>query len=370
MQIFWDYNEQDYLNVFKIVLAFYILFGTFILKLLISQKDKFIRNDKGWLITFVLFIILFVGTRNYDIGTDTSNYLNFYFIPVSQQVSSYFEVFTRLHSEFLFEVLMSFSFWHHNFTLFLLTVALITNVALYLFVRKFTDFGEKGSSLILFLMLASGFSFISIEINILKNGLSICFLLLSLYSILEKDTKKFIIYIIIALLFHRTAIIPLVLMLAVIFSDKITIKYYIAFYVLAIVLSFAGFGFHSIPFLSELGIEDLQNLRFTTETTYKIGFRYDFVLYNTFFLVLFLKFTNWNSKDLFLIKYYILSSTVFFFNFYIPYSDRFGIYSWIIIPLLLFNTINEAFPARKVFISTLVLIGFFILNHVILFPSW
>ena len=58
MQIFWDYNEQDYLNVFKIVLAFYILFGTFILKLLISQKDRFIRNDKWWLITFVVFLIL------------------------------------------------------------------------------------------------------------------------------------------------------------------------------------------------------------------------------------------------------------------------------------------------------------------------
>lgn len=366
--MFWDYTYEEYWDLYKIILAFYILFGTFILKLVVSQKEKFIRNDKGLLITFVFFLILFVGTRERYIGTDTSNYLNFYFTPVTTQVRSYFEVFTRLKSDFLFEVLVSFSFWHQNFKLFLLSVAIVTNVSLYIFVRKFTDFGKKGSSLILFLTLASSFSFMSIEINILRNGLSICFVLLSLYSILEKETKNFIIYIIIAYLFHRTAVIPLVLILAVSFFSEIEIKYYLAFYGLAILLSLVGFGFHAIPFLSQLGSEDLQGLSHAGETSYRIGFRYDFVLYNTFFLALFLKFTNWNTRDSFLIKYYILSSVVFFFNFYIPFSDRFGLYSWIIIPLLLFNTINEAFPKRKVFISTLVLIGFFILNDVILFP--
>lgn len=364
MQMFWE----NYGDIFKVALAFYILFGSFILKLLISQKDKFIRNDKGLLISFVFFLILFFGTREKFIGTDTINYFNFYFIPVTTQVRSYFEVFTRLKSDFLFEVLVSLSFWHHNFKLFLLTVAIVMNVSLYVFVRKFTDFGKKGSSLILFLTIASSFLFLSIEINILRNGLSLSFILLSLYSILEKDTKKFIIYIIIAYLFHRTAIIPVVLILAVTFFNKINIKYYLVFYALVILLSIAGFGFHSIQFLSELGNEDLQKLSYLGDTTYRIGFRYDFVIYNTFFLVLFLKFTNRNPKDLFLIKYYILSSAVFYLNFYIPFSDRFGIYSWIIIPLLLFNTVNEAFTTRKVFISTLVLIGFFILNHVILFP--
>lgn len=367
MEIFGDYHYGQYRDAFKIVLAFYIVFGTFVLNVLMTQKDKFIRNDKGLLLTFVFFLIVFVGFRKYDIGTDTGNYLNFYFIPVTTQVSSYVEIFTRLNSDFLFEVLMSFSYWHRNFTIFLLSVAVIMNVSLYVFVRKFTNFGKKGSSLILFLTLACSFSFLSIETNVLRNGLSLCFVLLGLYSILEKDTKKFIIYFAVAYLFHRTAIIPMILILVINYFYKIKIQYYIAFYALAILASLAGFGFHSIPFLSEFGGEDFARLSYSGDTTYNIGFRYDFVLYNTFFLILFLKFTNWNYRDLFLIKYYILASTVFFFNFYIPFSDRFGIYSWIIIPLLLFNTINEVFPARKILISKVVLIGFFILNHVILF---
>lgn len=367
--MFGDYTYVEFIDTFKIVLACYIVFGTLILKALLYQKDKFIRNDKGILITFVVFLILFFGTREKNIGTDTINYYNFYFIPVTTQVSNYLEVFTRLKSDFLFEVLMSFSFWHKNFTIFLLTVALVINVTFYVFVRKFTDFGRKGSSLILFLTIASLFTFIAIEVNIIRNGLSIGFILLSLYYLLEKDTKKFILYIIIAYLFHRTAIIPFVLMLAVTFFNNINIKYYLAFYALAIAATFIGFGFHVFSFLSELGSQDLQGLVYSGDTSYKVGFRYDFVMYNTFFLVLFLKFTNWNSRDLFLIKYYILSSAVFFFNFYIPFSDRFGIYSWVIIPLLLFNTINDTFPTKKVFISTIVLISFFVLNNIILFPT-
>ncbi|OBQ54106.1 EpsG family protein [Tamlana sp. s12] len=368
MEVFGDYTEDDFIFIYRIVLVFYILFGTLVLKLLISEKEKFIKNDKRILITFVVFLIIFIGTRKYDIGTDTSNYFNFYFIKITTQARSYFEIFTILKSDFLFEVIASFSFWHRNFTIFLLLVAAVMNISLYIFIRKFTDYGKEGSSLILFLTLASSFSFLSMEINIIRNGLSMCFILLALYSILERETMKFIFYFVVAYLLHRTAIIPIVLFLIINYFDRIEVKYYIAFYALAILLSLVGFGFHAIPYLSTLGNEDLQNLSYVGDTTYKIGFRFDFVLYNTFFLVLFLKFTNWNYRDSFLIKYYILSSSVFFFNFYIPFSDRFGIYSWIVIPLLLFNTINETFPTKKIYISTLVLIGFFILNNIILFP--
>lgn len=365
MEVFGDYTEGDFVFLYLTVLAFYILFGTLVLKVLISQKERFIRHDNGLLISFVLFLIIFVGTRKYDIGTDTSNYYNFYFVKITTQINSYFEIFTTLKSDFLFEVLNSFSFFHRSFTLFLLSVATIMNVSLYVFIRKFTDYGRKGSSLILFLTLASSFSFMSIEINIIRNGLSLCFVLLGLYSVLEKETKKYIFYFIIAYLFHRTAVIPIVLFLVISYFDKIEIKYYIAFYILAILLSLVGFGFHAIPFLSEFGGEDFARLSYSGDTNYRIGFRFDFVMFNTFFLLFFLKFTNWNSRDSYLIKYYILASVVFFFNFYIPFSDRFGVYSWVIVPLLLFNTINEAFPTKRVYISTIVLIGFFILNNIL-----
>ncbi|MFK5879321.1 MAG: EpsG family protein [Flavobacteriaceae bacterium] len=368
MQIFGDYTWEDFTLVHKIVLAFYILFGTFILKLLIGQKQRFIRNDKVILISYIIFLILFAGLREKDIGTDTSNYYNFYFIPTTTQLTSYFEVFKRLNSDFLFEVLMSFSYWHHSYKLFLLSVAIVMNVSLYIFVRKFTNYGKKGSSLILFLTLASSFSFLSIEVNIIRNGLSICFILFGIYSVLEKKYKNFVIYAIVAYLFHRTAIIPIVVILIIKLFERVQIKYYLIFYVLAILGSLAGFGFHAISFLSQIGGDDMAALSYSGDTTYRIGFRPDFVAYNTFFLFLFLKFSTKNTTDSFLIKYYILSSVIFFFNFYIPQSDRFGLFGWVVIPLLLFNTINEKFPKRKIYISTIIVISYFVINNIILFP--
>lgn len=362
------YSGRDYSQFFKLVLAIYILFGTFILKLLIGQKQRFIRNDRNILLTLIIFLILFAGTRGRKVGVDTSNYYNFFYIPATR-VENYFDIFTRLKTDFLFEVLMSLTVWMNHYNSVLISIAIVLNVCLYVFVRKFTNFGKDGSSLILFLTLASSFSFMNLEINIMRNALAFGFILISINYAIKEDYKTCFILLVIAFLFHRTTLIIVVVMFGCIVARKMPIKYFYALYVIAIGLSAVGLGFHSISFLSELGSEDLKNLTYSGETNYNIGFRPDFVAYNTFFLVFFSKFgTGKSYRERFLLKYYILTSVIFFFNFYIPFSDRFGLFSWIVIPLLLYTIINEAYPEKKVYISTLVLIAFFVINRVILFP--
>tara|TARA_B110000908_G_scaffold159707_1_gene202193 strand:+ start:298 stop:1416 length:1119 start_codon:yes stop_codon:yes gene_type:complete len=364
-----DFGLKEYFLTHKIVLASYILFGSFILKLLIGRVEKFKRNDRNILITYVIFLMLFAGTRAKNIGVDTGNYYLYFFIPATR-AGNIFDVFTILNTDFLFELIISLTAWTNNYNIVLLTIAIVLNVLLYKFVREFTDYGNRGSSLLLFLTIASGFSFINLEINIMRNALAIGFIFLSINYAIKENYYKCALLLITALLFHRTSIILAVIIFAIVFAKKVPLKYYYAFYLLAILLSAVGFGFHSISFLAELGNEDLSNLSYEGETNYRIGFRLDFVMFNTFFLILFAKFTNLNSyRESFLIKYFILSSVVFFFNFYIPFSDRFGLFSWLIIPLLLFDIVNKKFPKKKIFINTLVLISFYILNNIILFPT-
>lgn len=359
---------RDYADIHKLSLAIYILFGTFILKLLLGQKERFIRNDRNILLTYIVFLILFAGTRAKNIGIDTGNYYSYFFIPATQ-VDGFFAIFVRLKTDVLFELILALTAWLNNYSIVLFSIALILNSTLYVFVRKFTNYGKEGSSLILFLTIASSFSFLNLEINIMRNALALGFVLIAIYYALNENYRKVILYLIIGYLFHRTTIILMVIIAGVIFSKKVPIKYYFVLYIAAIGASAAGFGFHVVPFLAELGSEDLQNLSYAGETNYRIGFRADFVTYNTFFLILFAKFCNKKSiRDMFLLKYYILASVIFFFNFYIPFSDRFGLFSWLIIPLLLYNIVNETFPDKKVFISTVVLILFFVINDVILFP--
>lgn len=359
-------NIENYVLTHKIVLAIFIIIGTLILKAQAGQKIRTIRNDKNLLLLYIIFFILFAGTRAPTIGVDTNNYYYFFYLPATQV--GFFEMFSVLNSDFLFEVLMSLTVWLNFYPAYIFSVALVMNITFYIFIRKFTNYGKDGSGLIVFLFLVSSFSFLNLELNIVRNGLAIGFILLAIHYVLEENLKKCLLFFLIGYLFHRTTIIPFVLVMVIWKFKEIPLKYYLLLYVSAIGLSAVGFGFHSLSFLASLGNEDLSSLKFTGETEYRIGFRPDFVTYNTIFLILFINFIRrTNEKGMKLLKIYILTSVIFFFNFYIPFSDRFGLYSWIIIPLLFYNIINESFPRRRLYISTVVLISFFILNYVILF---
>jgi len=91
---------------------------------------------------------------------------------------------------------------------------------------------------------------------------------------------------------------------------------------------------------------------------YQIGFRLDFVLFNTIFLMLFLvvrKSLNNNFYD-YLLKYYCLSSFLFFMAFQINFSDRFGLFSWFAIAPLLAPAFSKSFDKK---ISILILLMVF-----------
>lgn len=361
-------DYQDYILAHKIFLFSAIILGGLILKLLVGREQKFMWNDRNLLLLCVVFYIIFAGSRDTSIGIDTINYYNFFFLPATQ-ISNFFELFKYSDVDYLFGLIIALTAWTNNYSVYLFTVAIIFNVSLYKFVRKFTNYSKDGSGLFLFLTIASGFTFVNLELNIVRNGLAIGFILLALHNILEHQLRKSLLLFGVAYLFHRTTIIPFVLILVIYYFKNLPLKYFYILYVAAIGLSLSGLGFHSVDFLASLGSDDLANLSFAGETDYKIGFRPDFVAYNTLFLALFLIFSKGNSfRDKFLIKYYIATSAIFFLNFYIPYSDRFGVYSWIAIPLLLYNTINERYPLQKLTYGTLITLGYFIINNVILFP--
>ncbi len=365
---FSDFTQKGYTLLFKIVLACYIIFGALILRSKRENSQSYFRQDRNLLLSFVFFMIFFAGTRSIRIGTDTINYYRFYFLK-GIYLQDPIEFFGYFQTDLLFEVLMFITFPFKNFTLFLLVLAIILNVGLYFFVRRFSDYGKDGSSLILFLTFASAFSFLQLEVNIIRNGLSITFILLALDCLLKEKLKPAIFLFVIAYFFHGTSLIPISAILLSRLLKNVEIKYFIVLFIMAIGLSFIGFGFHSIPFLQNISGEDFKRLVFTGETTYRIGFRLDFVLYNAFFLFLFVKFSNLkNTKDLFLIKYFVITSVIFFFNFNIPFSDRIGLYSWIAIPLLLFNTIKNSYKEKSLYLSSLGALLYFIINHVILFP--
>ncbi len=366
--LFRDFRLDEYVSIFRFFTIFFIIVGALVLRATEYRQDLFLRQDRNWLLVFVLFMIFLAGTRGIKVGTDTSNYYQFYFLP-GIRIDNITDFFKYFDTDFLFKVVMYLTFYFKSYTFFLISIALIINITLYKFVRKFTNNGKEGSSLLLFLAFASSFSFIQLEMNIIRNGLSISFILLAIHYILQRNFKLSVVFFVIAFLFHSTAIIPIAVILIATFSSRIRITHYMGVYIVGVLLAFLDFGFHKIAFLTSLEAEDFQKLSFSGETTYRIGFRLDFVLYNSFFLFLFMKFGDLKNKtQVILVKYFILTSVIFFFNFGIPFSDRVGLYSWIAIPILLFTTANFSFPDKNIYISSLVVLFYFLINNVILFP--
>lgn len=364
--LFENFTSGDYALMYRWVIGFFVISGSLILMILQDRKDAYFRNDRNLLIIVTAFLIFFAGTRGNNIGTDTGNYYNYFYLK-GLHIDNFFDYLSALGTDFLFAVILYIVLPFKNFTLFLFVVSALMNISLFKFVRKFTNNSVDGSSFLLFVTMTSSFVFLNYEINTIRNGLAIPFILYGIYYVIQKNNKYAILYFLIAFFFHRTSIIPIVCVCLIMLCNNVKIKYFIIFYVLAVGLAYTGFGFDKLTFLGQLEGEDIKQLAFQGETNYRVGFRIDFVFYNSLFLFLFVKFSNLkNASDLFLIKYYIVASVVFFFNFNIPFSDRIGGYSWIVIPLLLFNTINISFPKKKLSILAWVTIFYFILNHILL----
>ncbi|MDN3667153.1 EpsG family protein [Algibacter miyuki] len=364
--LFEHFTTSDYSTIFSWGLFLFILIGSLNLRYVETNTNKYLRTDRNLLIIFVVFIIFLFGTRGFKIGTDTYNYRVFYFNP-GIRISNVYEFFSFFETDILFEILIYFAFMFKDFTVFLVIVATIMNAMLYVFVRKYTNYGRNGSSLLLFLLIACNFVFFTHQTNTIRNGLAIPYIFFGIYYLMIKKTNYTLLFFLLAFLSHRTAIIPIACVFFAIKSKNIDLKYFIALYALGILAAAAGFGFDKLTFLASMGGDDLERLSSVGETTYRVGFRPDFVLYNTIFLVLAIKFSPKKSpQDLFYLKYYILASIIFFFNFNIPYSDRIGGYSWIAIPLLFFSIINSSFPKKKLQMATLFTFFIFFLNFVLL----
>ena len=97
---------------------------------------------------------------------------------------------------------------------------------------------------------------------------------------------------------------------------------------------------------------------------FEVGFKPQFVFFNTLFLFIFLLLRKYGQKqenyDI-LLKVYIGLSCIFFFMFQIPYSDRWGVMSWMFIPFLLAPVFGENGKYKTSLVAVLFLSTLFII---------
>lgn len=302
------------------------------------KKDILVQNKLGKFLIFLplVSLIFLVGLREYNVGTDTGNYYNKLWLGNSE---------INFSSEFMFDLLaIILRNFDLSYTFFLFLVSFLFYVFLYGALKKYTK-QFKSNLFFAFFACLSLFFFLSMSINIIRQGISLSLLLFSYTLWVERKSKLFIfIFIFLALAFHLTSVVPILIFIISIFFSKYKFLNFLVFiYFLMILISYLNYGFLNISplFLDFLGEDKRAGYFADNNSGYQVGFKPQFVIFNTFFLIFSLYIKN-RLKNNFLEKeytqlviYYIFSSIMLFMAFQLPFSDRWGLFSWIIIPFLI-----------------------------------
>lgn len=304
----------------------------------------------------VIFILLF-GLRGTKVGVDTPNYLLQFNI---------YDGYTYGTDFIMFYVYSFFHLLHLPFQAFLLFMSFLYITILVISVLK-NNLIFSSNPLLMFFSFISLFYFQSLGINVIRQGVSLSFFLLFFvnHQIEKRNRLSWGIPCLFAVLFHFTTIIPVIIYFLILVFDKIKILFYYAFYLSSILLSFFHIGILVLEDYLFFLLIDERRLNYLEDenSVYDVGFKPQFVLFNTVFLFAFVYIKRFITNDVYyttLLKYYTVMSALFFLTFEIPYSDRWGLMSWIMIPIMLAPVFSIKLPQRLAILSVFTLFTIFI----------
>lgn len=317
------------------VTIYYTLLSFFVLSisLIFVNNPRMIKAQSSLIVSILaLFCILFIGWRDWrakEVFYDSLRYGVFYLNFAYQRLEDVKDVGFYILQKICTELRMSVD-------AFFITCAVLYVVPQIIVAKRIS----KEYAFIIVLMIITGMGFYSYGVNGIRNGLAFSFLLLTFVNYEKKISV--VIFAAIAILFHKSAILPILAFICARLFNK-TPKIYLIAWILAIPLSFVVKEFVSDLILSIDFISDRADGYLTNEadadTFSNVGFRYDFVLYSSVPVVVgwyFLKIKKFEDKF-----YRILYCTYLFANAcwvlinYVPYSNRFAALSWFMMPLLL-----------------------------------
>ncbi|MEQ5729667.1 EpsG family protein [Providencia alcalifaciens] len=285
---------------------------------------RFSRHSTGIInLSILLLLLIFflsVGYRDFNFKGDTSTYLWMYESLTNNRYNG-----ERIEKGFIF-LLKLLSFLNFSQRDLLLFIAILQSL-LWFWLIKLT-FKNYQAVLIITLLIISSFFVYNMGGNLLRQGIAVPLALISLELLTRKKILLAFTMMLLALFFHVTSLVYVISFLFISFI-KLKLRYYLIFLFMLSIASLSGLidiiSLH-LPAL----VPSYQHI-FTNSAfeLYKVGFRLDFWLFTM--IPIFLYFClKGDAKIKYekTIKIYIFLFYIFIVLFSFPYSDRFGLYLW------------------------------------------
>lgn len=196
-------------------------------------------------------------------------------------------------------------------------------------------------SFILLLAMMTSLGFYSYGVNAVRAGIATSFMLLSFVK--YKKIRTFCIYAVLAVLFHKSVVLPLAAFICARIYNK-DIKRYIFIWLFAVPLSFVVKGLVSDFILGFDFLNDRAEGYLIGEADASmfshVGFRYDFVMFSTvpllvgWYFIVKKKFDD-NFYRIIFCTYSLANAAWILINS-VPFSDRFAYLSWFMMPIIIF----------------------------------
>lgn len=278
-----------------------------------------------------VYTLVCCGLRDVTVGIDTPSYLQYYALIAPE---SGFAVTGRVRVEWLFFVLVKLiSATVANERFYLLVVHLLFLIPFRFFLTKL-DRPNRG---LYFLLYVSCFFYYSLTLNVIRHAVAIGLALPAIWFFYQKRYGYTIILLLIAVQFHFTALLMVGCLLVIWLFPRVE-TYVVPLFLLAVVVVMLGFSPTSL--LRYTGFSSLLQAKLsgygTRLSQYQTGFRFDFCLFNGLFLWVGVQARKYvgGSFYSFAVTLYGLLGSVFVLAFPLPYSDRVGLWSWMLVPII------------------------------------
>lgn len=318
-------------------MLFYIFF---IITEFVLLTNRGRQKNISYLIAF--WIMGIISIIRFDVGYDYPTYYNFYFS------NSSLEDYDQVESlEPLSQLIVKISRFLGSPYWIMTIYGLLTYFFLYISLDKYE---YKSFALLIYLC----FLWLS-SLNLLRQSLAVCILLYAYKYVIQKKLLKYIVFVVLATLFHSSAIIGILVYFV---FHKCTIKTLIIFACLSIIISSIVYSWMSSVGLYTYVIEN----SLETQSGDKLVLFY--LLFYT--LTVSLYYNNKKCHDAIVLKTLLVISVsfIFFITIQAMSAWRIGLY-FISLYIFVLPKILAVYSAKTKLLISLLLVSFFIVTLVI-----
>lgn len=319
----------------------------------------------GYLILLSI-LLYFIGMREVEVGADTATYLKYFdYIKYGDD----FDGAERIEIGFYW-LTQAIAYFTDSKSAYLAVIFFIQFVGI---TSAFNKESELFKPYILLTLVWLSYPFFySITLNVIRQGLAFVFVIYAIDAKLQQ--KKYAAYFLLLLgaTFHYATLLYAISFFLL--ALKVTTKRMVLLWFACTICAGIGLTQEFISWLLSALLSGssyfMSYIDSSVNNEYDLGFRFHFVVFSALpiaYYYLTQQFVAEEQENTFVFRLYLAMNTLYLFTTSLPYSDRFALASWLLIPFMINLNFLYEIQAQKIFAAIVSILSVVVFSYYLLF---